>query len=201
MESLAKVLDFLGKYSWAVLVAVGFVLFIPADAASQIGLDALRTAYKGPLWILLVLSATVWLGAIFRYFDKKLFDNWLTHRTEEKRQEKNRAQFVQNLGLRLNSLDPRELMWIKYCLYYNVQSLAAELSNGTAQSLKNKGIVSQGSGSVLGLPFHIPDDVWRYLREHAREFLSDEERNDSGLPLQLESFRQSLVDEWFSERI
>lgn len=197
MESLAKVLDFVGKYSWAVLVVVGFVLFIPSDAARQIGLDTLRSTYKGPLWILLVLSATVWLGAVFRYFDKKLFDNWLTHRAEEKRQEKNHAQFLQNLGLRLNSLDPYELMWIKYCLYHNVQSLAAQLSNSTAQSLNNKGIVKRGSGSILGLPFHIPDDVWRYLLEHARDFLSDEERLDPMLAHQLERFRKSLVDEWF----
>jgi hypothetical protein len=138
----------------------------------------------------------MWLGAVFRYLDKKLFDDWLTRRAKERQRERTRAQFVEKLGLRLNSLDPSERMWIKYCLYYNVQSLAAELTNQTAQSLNNKGIVTRGSGSILGLPFHFPDDVWRYLLDHSDEFLSEEERRDPTLSRELERFRKSLVDEW-----
>jgi hypothetical protein len=94
--------------------------------------------------------------------------------------------------LRLNSLNDRELLWIKYCLFHNEQTLSAKLDDVTAQSLVNKGIVSQGSGSMLNLPFHIPDDVWAYLQLHEHLFLSEEEANDPKFGKLLESFRKSL---------
>jgi len=52
--------------------------------------------------------------------------------------------------------------------------------------------VSQGSGHMLTLPFHLRDDVWRYLLDNADDFLSQEERTNPSMPKTLEAFRKSL---------
>ena len=50
MESLGKILEFVGKYSWAVFVMVAFVLLVPDDGAKQLGLyDAPAATQTPPL--------------------------------------------------------------------------------------------------------------------------------------------------------
>jgi len=192
MESVAKVLEFVGKYSWAVFVMVAFVLFIPDDAAKQIGIQDVRTTYKGFWWLALILTGAIWVGAAFTYVDKRLLDGWLQRRRSERQRETERIRRFEAIRLRLNSLDQREQLWIKYCLFNNVQTLSAKLDDPTAQSLVNKRILSQGSGSMLNLPFHIPDDVWELLITERSAFLSEQEANDPRFHRLLDEFHRSL---------
>lgn len=192
MEALSKILDFIGKYAWAVFVTTCFVLFVPDDAARQIGLSELREQFKGALWILLVLTAVVSLGALLQYIDRRVLDGWLDSRRKEKARQKQQQEVIEALSLRLSSLDLNERMWIKYCLFHNTQTLSAERTNRTAQSLNRKGIVEEGPGHILDLPFHIPDQVWRYLLAHKQELLPEVERKDRRFPDALERFRKSL---------
>lgn len=192
MEALSKILDFVGKYAWAVFVTTCFVLFVPDDAAKQIGLSELREQFKGALWILLVLTSVVSLGALLQYIDRRLLDGWLESRRKEKHRQKQQQEVMEALALRLNSLDLNEQMWIKYCLFHNTQTLSAERTNRTAQSLNHKGIVEEGPGHILDLPFHIPDQVWRYLLDHKDELLPGADQNDRRFPDALERFRKSL---------
>jgi hypothetical protein len=214
MESLAKILDFIGKYAWAVCLTIAFVLFVPTDAARDIGILELRIAFKGPLWIAFVLTAVIAIGSAFQYFDSRIVEDWLKHKREtrlqavanerdahERRekavQEREQAEAADRraaevLTLRLRSLDLNESMWIKYCLFHNVQTLSGERGNRTAQSLRHKGILEEGSGHILDLPFHFPDAVWQYLLSHKEDFLPDAERNDKRFPGALENFRKSL---------
>ena len=192
MEALSKILDFIGKYAWAVFVTTCFVLFVPDDAARQIGFSELREQFKGALWILLVLTAVVSLGALLQYIDRRVLDGWLDSRRKEKARQKQQQEVIEALSLRLSSLDLNERMWIKYCLFHNTQTLSAERTNRTAQSLNHKGIVEEGPGHILDLPFHIPDQVWRYLLAHKEELLPEVERKDRRFPDALERFRKSL---------
>ena len=192
MEALSKILDFIGKYAWAVFVTTCFVLFVPDDAARQIGFSELREQFKGALWILLVLTAVVSLGALLQYIDRRVLDGWLDSRRKEKARQKQQQEVIEALSLRLSSLDLNERMWIKYCLFHNTQTLSAERTNRTAQSLNHKGIVEEGPGHILDLPFHIPDQVWRYLLAHKQELLPEVERKDRRFPDALERFRKSL---------
>jgi membrane protein YqaA with SNARE-associated domain len=196
MESLAKVLEFVGKYSWAVLVMVAFVLFVPNDVAKQLGIEEVRTTYKGFWWLALVLTGAVWLGAIFAYFDKRILGGWLERRRDERKRMADRQRRNENIRLRLDALDERERLWIKYCLFHNVQSLTARMDDPTAQSLVNKQILSQGSGSMLNLPFHLTDDVWRILIKEKFIFLSEQESDDPRFSRVLEEFRRSMFPRW-----
>jgi len=188
MESLGKVLEFVGKYSWAVFMTTAFVLFVPDDGAKQLGLYDVRTSYKGYWWLALVFTGAHWIGEVL----KKVFAGWLERRRTEKKRDTDRLKHIENIRLRLNSLDGREQLWIKYCLSKNIQTLTAKLPDPTAQSLVNKKILSQGSGSMLNLPFHIPDDVWRLLTEERASFLSDEENSDPRFQRTLDEFQRSL---------
>jgi Super-infection exclusion protein B len=196
MESLGKILEFVGKYSWAVFVMVAFIIFVPDDGAKQLSLYDIRTTYKGFLWLALVLTGALWIGAIFSYIDKKLLDGWLESRRTKKSREAKELKQIENIRLRLNSLDDREQLWIKYCLFHNVQSLSAPLDNNTAQSLVNKQILIQGSGSMLSLPFHFPDEVWRLLKDERKTYLTEQESNDPRFKQVLEKFRGSLHPHW-----
>ena len=191
-DALTKVLETAAKYAWAVFVLAAFVLLVPDDAAKQLGIDVIKGQYKGYFWLTLVFTGTLTLGAIFSYLDKKILGGWLEERRTAKKQSARRAERQNAIVLRLNSLDDRELLWIKYCLFHNVQTLSAKLDDVTAQSLLNKGILSQGSGSMLNLPFHIPDEVWAYLQENHLLFLSKEEIDDPRFEKYLVGFRKSL---------
>jgi hypothetical protein len=189
MDWLGKVLDFVATYSWAVLVVTAFVLFVPDDAAKQIGVLEIRESSKGVWWIVLVLSGAIWAGSIFRYFDKKLSTLLERQGKEKAKREKEEARKATTRS-RLQSLDEREMLWIKYCLYHNTQSLSAQRGDRVAQSLTYKGILVEGSGHILDLPFHIPDDVWEYLKANEEQFLTQQERQRRGFVQELEQFRE-----------
>lgn len=191
-EALTKVLETAAKYAWAIFVMAAFVLFVPDDAAKQLGIDAIKGQYKGYFWLTLVFTGTLTLGAVFSYLDKRVLDGWLEERRAEKKRSAKRAERQNAIVLRLNSLNEQERLWIKYCLFNNVQTLSAKMDDVTAQSLLNKGILSQGSGSMLNLPFHISDEVWAYLQDNHLLFLSKEEIDDPRFEKHLESFRKSL---------
>ncbi len=191
-ETLNKVLEAVSKYAWAAFIMAAFVLFVPGDAAKQIGVDGIKIEYKGYFWLALVFTGTIAIGNVISYVNKKVVDEWLSEMVAAKRQNKKRTENLRAIVLRLDSLDDREAFWIKYCLFYNVQTLAARVDNVTAQSLCYKRILVRGSGSVLNLPFHIPDDVWRHLQEHRSFFLNEEEIRDPNIEKYLEDFRRSL---------
>jgi hypothetical protein len=192
LESISKVTDFIGRYSWAVFVTLLFILLIPSDQAEQMGLLALRNEHLGPMWAATLLSALMTIGAIAKYIDQRILGGWLQERRARKKREEQRQEHIETIARRLESLNPEEEMWLLYCLFFNTQTLSAELTNTTAQSLVYKGFVKEGSGHALDLPFHIPDLVWRYLQERKDFLLPESSRNDPQFKKALESFRKSL---------
>ncbi len=177
MEWIGKILDFIAKFSWAVMIVAAFVLFVPDDAAKQIAIFDIRESYKGVWWIVLVLSGAIWSSSAFKYFDSK-FSLWLNARHKEKEKKERAEKRKMEIQNRLDSLDELEQLWIKYCLYNNTQTLSAHSIDGTAHSLTYKGILEQGSGSILDLPFYISDDVWKFLKENDSRYLPDDDRNN-----------------------
>ena len=189
MDWLGKTLDFIGRYAWAVMIAAAFVLFIPDDAAKQLGIFQIRQDYQGYWWIGLVLTAAIWVSVVFRSFDQRT-SAWLAARGDErKRAELARGQTQQVIS-RLNSLGDKEVMWIKYCLFHNTQTLSAQRIDTVAQSLTYKGILQEGSGHMLDLPFHIRDDVWAYLKENEGRFLPNEDKQNPRFAELLDQFRK-----------
>ncbi len=100
--------------------------------------------------------------------------------------------YFEALRLTLESLDPDELMWIKYALYRKTQTLYADFENRTVQALRKKGLIEEGSGHLLNLPFRIPDAAWRYLTDHEAEFLPESEVAEKRFAAKAEHFRKSL---------
>ena len=188
MDWVGKVLDFVAKYFWALFVVAAFVLFVPDDAAQQIGLTELREKYKGLLWVGLVFSGALWAGAAFRWGDEKL-STWLKSRSAAKARAEQRRAKQELIKGRLQSLDKNERLWLKYCLYHNTQTLSAQRADRVAQSLSFKGILAEGSGHILDLPFHIVDDVWQYLKQNESQFLSPEEHAHPQFAQELERFK------------
>ncbi len=92
----------------------------------------------------------------------------------------------------LSGLEGGERLWIQYCLFHGMQTLSAKQSNATAQSLRAKGVVAEGEGHFLELPFRIPDALWASLLEHRDEWLPEAVRNDPRFPAMLETFRETL---------
>ena len=176
---------------------MAFVLFVPESALEQLGLKHIKYESKGYFWLALVFAGTLSLGTLLSYFDKKIFDHWFERRRAEKVKDLERKRKLNSVIERLSFLDDREKHWVQYCLYYNVQTLSTKADDVTAQSLLNKNILWQGSGSVLNLPFHIPDDLWQYLQE--KKFLYMGSEDDQTIKPILDRFRDSLRrDHWMA---
>jgi hypothetical protein len=203
MESALKVLEFAAKYSWAVAVVCAFLLFVPEKAAGQIGILKLRQDYGGYLWIGLVFCAALWIAALARYIEDQILGGWLqTRRAARKAKEDAAAQdakearrveaFNRVLALRLDALAPMERLWLQYCVFHNRQTLTAVGTDPTAQSLAHKELLEQGAGHIMDLPFHIPDEVWRYLCDHRRDLITEEQEGSRGFREELIAFKKML---------
>ncbi len=73
MESLAKILELAAKYAWAVFATALFLLLLSDETARQLGLDQLRAAYRGQIWLVLVFTAALVLGTYLKPAGKLLW--------------------------------------------------------------------------------------------------------------------------------
>ena len=73
MESLAKILELAAKYAWAVFATASFLLLLSDATARQLGLDQLRVAYRGQIWLVLVFTAALVVGTYLRPAGKLLW--------------------------------------------------------------------------------------------------------------------------------
>lgn len=208
VKNIKEGLEIISKNSWAVAVVACIVLFFPQELLRKMGLLEIRNNYKGIGWLVLIFSTALWIGSVVSYLFNKISKSMGNRRElKEKIEQQKTAEGIEaqkreggkrkekeektsRLRLRLDSLDHAEKMWIKYCLYYDVQTLSANVTDSTAQSLVNKGILVQGSGHMMNLPFHVRDDVWAYLKEHEKEYLTDQERLDPNFEKVLKVFRE-----------
>lgn len=182
IESVARLLDAIAKYSWGVVVACAFVLFLPHKQAEEIGILKLRADFLPYCWILLLFSGTICAGNLYTRVS-----HWIG-------QWRDRTKDRKIILHRLASLDDKERAWIVCCLVKRVQTLHAIRTNPTANSLLHKGIVTVGSGSVLELPFHIRDFVWEYLNAHRGKFVPVEfDDNPQKVSEVIEEFEASLL--------
>lgn len=182
IEAIPKILEAAAKYAWGVFVVCLVVILLSAEKASSMGLKTIKGDYLGFWWIGLIFSGAIWGGSVF-----SLVSEWVT--TTKNRRAEN--SIIIN---RLNTLDDGEYMWLAYCLLHNIQTLSAASINKTANSLLNKGIVTEGSGSILNLPFHVRDFVWEYLQAHKDEFLPLDIRSDKEQIRTLERFAAKLKE-------
>jgi hypothetical protein len=189
--AMERAIEFATKYALVVFIAIAFVLFVPKEAADQIGISDVRSKNLGYLWIGLVVTGLLWVGSAFRYLDAKA-EGFFARRRAARKELDRLARLDDTLRLRISSLNADEIMWIKYCLYYEQQTLSAERTRPVAQSLVHKGILREGSGHILDLPFHVPDEVWLYLLRHRDDLLPESERSDPRLERVLEEFKRSL---------
>jgi hypothetical protein len=175
-ETIVKVLDAVAKYAWAVLAVCVSVVFLPDGTLNIMGLSIIREDYLGFWWIGMIFSAVIAVSSVGRQIVR-----WISRR---KRLADQRAEVLK----RVNSLNQWERMWIAYCLLHNTQTMTAQMTDPTANSLETKGFVTQGSGSILNLPYHLNDFVWEYARRHRQAFLPDEVANDHRSVQAIEDF-------------
>lgn len=194
-EIAAKSLELAAKFSWAVAVAISFVLFMPEEHADKMKITEIRENYLGYLWIGLVLTTLISLGAIFSSI-RSVFKEMYEERKAKKAHALGKAERQRQLASRLNALSDDEHRWIAYCLFNRVQTLYTTQINKTANSLRGKGIVVQGGGSILELPFHIQDDAWEYLNTHIVDFVPADALTNIDFQNAINHFHSNLTDRW-----
>jgi len=182
IETISTILEAAAKYAWGLFVVCLFVILLPDGPSEAMGLKTIKGDYLGFWWIGLIFSAAIWGGSLFSRISA-----WFST-------TRYRSAVKAAIIKRLYTLDKREQMWIAYCLLHNVQSLGATTSNQTANSLLHKGIVTQGTGSILSIPFLIKDFVWEYLQARSEEFLPSEVRENHMIVRNLERFAAELKE-------
>lgn len=190
-EGWGKAFDFVERYAWIVAAGIAFVLFIPDQAAQQLGIKPIRNQWQGYLWIGFFVAALLTLAGLWRYADRRL-GGWFARRAEEAKKAKTEAARRETLILRLNSLNAGEYGIVIYCLAKRTQTFTAELGNAAAESLCNKKIVSRGSGTVFRVNYHFTDDAWQHLLDHADEFFPEGGRDGPQVRALIENVERSL---------
>ena len=59
MDPFFRFLELFSAYAFAFAITAAVVLFLPDSAADYMSLSETRTAYKGPIWVVLILSLAV----------------------------------------------------------------------------------------------------------------------------------------------
>jgi len=191
-EMIDKFVDAAGKFASSIFVMVCFVLFIPEDVGNSLDVSNFKYVYRGYLWLAFVFTGSLTLIKFLIYIDNRFIEGWLAERRRAKNKSLHLMERENEIRFRLSSLNERELLWIKYCLYYNVQTLSARVDDVTAQSLVDKRLLSQGSGSILNLPYHIPDDVWLFVRTNQELIFGQDDINDPNFKIYINNFKGSL---------
>ena len=179
-DSVIKILEFAAKYAWGVMVLSALVVTLSDSAISKMGLLEIRDNYLGGWWLLLIFSTAIW-GVL----PLSMLKDWWGKRCMIK------ARF-DKLQSRMQSLDGPEREWLRYCLYFNVQTATALRKNPVPQSLVNKGILIEGSGPIPNLPFHITDDAWLVAKANMFEFISPEEMVSDATADELNQFMREM---------
>ncbi|OEU65089.1 MAG: hypothetical protein BA863_03020 [Desulfovibrio sp. S3730MH75] len=183
-DVVIRILEFAAKYAWASFVLSLLVIVLPNSAITKMGLNEIRSQHLGIWWIVLIFSASLWIAS----FSQKIVKNIIQILKDYRKAafwHKHLAEFIE-------SLSTPEKNWIRYCLYFNAQTVPCYRHNPVAQSLVNKDILVEGSGHVMSLPFHIKSKVWDILKRRIHYFISEEELADQRVGKQLEDFIASL---------
>lgn len=184
---IVQAIDSIAKYSWAVFITVAFIFFIPKHIAEQTDILAIRNNYRGIWFILLVFSGALSLKQLFCYLNQKFFSVWRNNQIKFRKENEQRLVILQ----KLSSLKPEERMLIKCYLVNNTPTLYARPDDSVVQSLIFKGILKKDSQfQYIFRPqlVHLNNNVWNYLINHGREFLSDEKREDPEFQQKLDVF-------------
>jgi len=186
------IFSLVGKFSLAFLVFTATILFLPSQIADDSVMDTLRTAYKTELWLGLFMSSSMFVSYVCKSAWQTVAD-YIGEKLKEQKNQKKQQATLKRVIERLSSLDPRELLWIQYCLHNNQQTIVCAQTDGTANSLLTKGVITLGSGSVLNSPFTIKDDVWSHLKENSTKFLPElDQRTKSEFERRLKGFKESF---------
>lgn len=192
MKWIGNLLEFLAKQALALWVVLLFLLNVPEQTASDLGLSVLRQTYRGYLWLGFIFTSVLVFRNVFLFGHQKLFEPWAKRRRERAQHTEIKRLRAKTISDRLSSLSEEERMWMICCLAGNQQTLIASLANPTAQSLVQKGLASAANGNILRLPYSLSDDVWDYLKEHEVDFLDRSKISDLDLRAKIAKFRKSL---------
>lgn len=175
MEHLLKAVELAAKYAWASSVAIAFVLFVPTDAAEQLGILPIRIAYLGYFWIGLVASAALFLSSVGPMLNNVVRAGW-AQRLERKKTASAKSARRDQVLARMRGLSPDELAILRYCLYYGQQTVFGAAHHPIASALISKKMMIMGAGTVWRVSYTFGDEAWILAQEHTDEFLPAELR-------------------------
>lgn len=151
-------------YLFGVFAFCFTIILLPDSWAEQMGIGVIRREYRawfglagvGAL-VLWCLHAAVWIGS---------------HAERKWKRTQHRKHLIDELGAL--SLDEWEILI--GCVKGGHRTTWRSAIDPCAHALVMKGLLLKGwgEGSMLGWPYTIHEDVWRYLEEHA-ELVSEVE--------------------------
>lgn len=191
MENILKAVELAAKYAWASSVAITFILFIPSDAAEQLGILPIRIAFRGYLWIGLVASLALFFSSAGPAL-KSLFRNYWMQRAEQRKTAEAKLARRTLVIERLRGLSPDELGLLQYCLYHGQQTVFGEAHHPIAGALIGKRLMFMGGGTVWRVPYTFGDETWALAQEYMDEFLPASLREHPDVEAMLEKFERNL---------
>ncbi|MBI4529542.1 MAG: superinfection exclusion B family protein [Deltaproteobacteria bacterium] len=132
---------------------------MPPTLAESFGISEIRKDYRGWIGIATLAGFSFWVVQLIPSFQTMY------------RRRKLRREILSCV----NSLSQNESRLLAYCVYRGQRTIPLPITNSTAVSLRQKGILEQagGTGSALAWPYTIPSFVWKYLISHRPTLFSE----------------------------
>lgn len=190
-------LDSIGKLAphalFGTAVATAIVLFVPDNAATNLGVDVLREEHRGIFGWAFILSIALfgsWAIGTFILSKKRKMDAAAkrAERIDKEKKEKMEREEEERKKLeahqaQLKQLTSEEKDFIAPFIFKDVTAQYGSLRSGVVKSLLNKSILMppNGIGNVFAWAFNIQPWALKHLKEHP-EILSGFENSEPRYP-------------------
>lgn len=155
-----KVLDLKGSTAFFLAFGCGLVYFF---AQNELFYLNLLPGWAIAIFVAIgILSFLLFLARLWELFIRN-FNSWRFSRTAKQKTLEH-----------LDTIDEKEKLYLGTLVRENMRSFNTKLSDPTAHSLAEKGLVERatGAGSRLEWPHIVPDYVWQELQKRKDEFLN-----------------------------
>jgi len=154
-----KVIQLKPRFLFGIWLLGLMLLFLPSYFASRLGITTFREQHRSWIGLATMAAFVFWLVQMIPSI----------RRSRESRRY--RAEVIKHLG----GLTPQERFLLAFCVSAGQRTIYMKLSDASAQSLCDKGLLEKatGTGSMLAWPYSVPSFVWDYLRANRDSLLRE----------------------------
>jgi len=178
LKDLLEVFEKLKPYLTLLWIVDILMLILPIKIMDFLGLVAFRNTFRP------------WMGFFALAGFVEAIRSWHESKKDKSAIAEEKQNYQDSVIAKLSSLTREEVFIVQVCLFNMEQTIILKVIDPTTVSLCSKGIIEAagGTGNADAYPYHIPDFVWKYLRQKKRLYLPENLENNHYFQEQIHAF-------------